>query len=85
MSNYVNITSTQNVAGVKTFSSLPICSVVPSTADQLINKLYSDTNFQLISNMNNYVNITSAQNVAGVKVFIFTHWLSYSINPRPIN
>ena len=41
MNNYVKITSTQNVAGVKTFSSLPICSVVPSTPDQLINKFYS--------------------------------------------
>ena len=69
MNNYVNITSTQNVAGVKTFSSLPICSVVPSTADQLINKLYSDTKFQLISNMTDYVNITAPQNVAGVKTF----------------
>ena len=69
MSNYVNITSTQNVAGVKTFSSLPICSVVPSTPDQLINKFYSDTNFQLITNMNNYVNITDPQNIAGVKTF----------------
>ena len=42
MSNYVNITTAQSVAGVKTFTSLPLYSVVPSTADQLVNKNYVD-------------------------------------------
>ena len=37
------ITSTQQTfSGVKTFNSLPICSVVPTTDNQLVNKKYVD-------------------------------------------
>ena len=67
---YVDFTSPQAISGEKSFNtSLPTSTLVPNSPYQLVNKIYTDTNFQLISNMNNYVNITSAQNVAGVKTF----------------
>ena len=39
----VALTGNETVAGVKTFSSLPLSSVVPTTGDQLVNKTYVDT------------------------------------------
>ena len=67
---YVDFTSAQSISGAKSFNtSLPTSTLVPNSPYQLVNKIYTDTNFQLISNMNNYVNITDPQNVAGVKTF----------------
>lgn len=45
LSNYVTLNGTQTISGKKTFSTLPESSVTPTTANQLINKNYVDTNF----------------------------------------
>lgn len=45
LSNYVTLDGTQTISGKKTFSTLPESSVTPTTANQLINKNYVDTNF----------------------------------------
>ena len=45
LSNYVTLDGAQTIAGKKTFSTLPESSVTPTTANQLINKNYVDTNF----------------------------------------
>ena len=45
LSNYVTLNGAQTVTGKKTFSTLPESSVTPTTANQLINKNYVDTNF----------------------------------------
>ncbi len=39
----VKLTGNQTVGGIKTFTSLPESSVVPTTANQLVNKNYVDT------------------------------------------
>ena len=45
LSNYVTLNGAQTITGKKTFSALPESSVTPTTANQLINKNYVDTNF----------------------------------------
>ena len=45
LSNYVTLDGKQTITGKKTFSTLPESSVTPTTANQLINKDYVDTNF----------------------------------------
>ena len=45
LSNYVTLNGTQTISGKKTFSTLPESSVAPTTANQLINKDYVDSNF----------------------------------------
>ena len=45
LSNYVTLNGAQTITGKKTFSTLPESSVTPTTANQLINKNYVDTNF----------------------------------------
>ena len=45
LSNYVTLDGKQTISGKKTFSTLPESSVTPTTANQLINKNYVDTNF----------------------------------------
>lgn len=45
LSNYVTLDGAQTISGKKTFSTLPESSVTPTTANQLINKNYVDTNF----------------------------------------
>lgn len=40
---YVGLTGNESVAGVKTFASLPESSATPTTANQLVNKVYVDT------------------------------------------
>lgn len=40
---YVNIDGSQTIGtGIKTFTNMPECGVVPTTNDQLVNKLYVD-------------------------------------------
>ena len=39
---FVNTTDNQTISGVKTFNSLPLCSVVPTGSTQLVNKQYVD-------------------------------------------
>lgn len=45
LSNYVTLDGAQTISGNKTFSALPESSVTPTTANQLINKDYVDSNF----------------------------------------
>ena len=45
LSNYVTLDGKQTITGKKTFSTLPESSKTPTTANQLINKNYVDTNF----------------------------------------
>ena len=45
LSNYVTLNTEQTISGEKTFSTLPESSVTPTSANQLINKNYVDTNF----------------------------------------
>lgn len=45
LSNYVTLNTGQTISGEKTFSTLPESSITPTTANQLINKNYVDTNF----------------------------------------
>lgn len=45
LSNYVTLNTEQTISGEKTFSTLPESSVTPTTANQLTNKNYVDTNF----------------------------------------
>lgn len=45
LSNYVTLNGAQTISGKKTFSTLPESSVAPTTANQLINKDYVDSNF----------------------------------------
>lgn len=40
--SFVNTSSNQSINGVKTFNSLPLCSVVPTGSTQLVNKQYVD-------------------------------------------
>ena len=44
-SNYVTTNTAQTISAKKTFSTLPESSVTPTTANQLVNKNYVDTNF----------------------------------------
>lgn len=45
LSNYVTLDGAQTISGKKTFSTLPESSKTPTTANQLVNKNYVDTNF----------------------------------------
>ena len=45
LSNYVTLNGAQTISGKKTFSTLPESSKTPTTANQLVNKNYVDTNF----------------------------------------
>lgn len=45
LSNYVTLNDAQTISGKKTFSTLPESSKTPTTANQLVNKNYVDTNF----------------------------------------
>ena len=70
--------------GVKTFSSLPLCSVVPTTSNELINKLYADSKFETIADMVNYVNITTNQTIGGDKTFTGTVFMRDDIRFRDV-
>ena len=45
LSNYVTLNGAQTISGKKTFSTLPESSKTPTTANQLVNKNYVDSNF----------------------------------------
>ena len=38
LANYVDLTTAQSISGLKTFTTLPVSSVGPTTATQLVNK-----------------------------------------------
>ena len=64
------VNSTNAWTGISLLNTnLPTSTLIPTTQYQLINKHYTDTTFQLISNMSNYVNLTTPQSNAGVKTF----------------
>ena len=63
LANYVDLTSAQTISGIKTFSALPVSSVVPTTTTQLVNKSYVDGLGA------GYVDLTSAQTITGAKTF----------------
>lgn len=63
LANYVDLTSAQTISGLKTFSTLPVSSVVPTTTTQLVNKSYVDGLGA------GYVDLTSAQTITGAKTF----------------
>jgi hypothetical protein len=59
--NYMDLTTNQTVAtGVKTFTSLPESSAVPTTGDQLVNKTFTDAT---------YVDLVNNETVGGIKTF----------------
>jgi len=61
LTNYVDLTTNQTItSGIKTFTTLPQSSAVPSTGNQLVNKTYVDGAF---------VTIGTAQTVTGAKTF----------------
>lgn len=59
--NYMDLTTNQTVAtGVKTFTSLPESSAVPSTGNQLVNKTFTDAT---------YVDFVNNETIGGIKTF----------------
>ena len=70
-SKAVMLTGDQSVAGVKTFTSLPKSSAVPSTGNDLVNKTYVDSVVEGdISDLDGkVVRLTGAQTISGVKTF----------------
>ena len=59
LSNYVDLTTNQTIAsGIKTFTTLPQSSAVPSTGNQLVNKTYVDGAF---------VTLGTTQTITGAK------------------
>jgi hypothetical protein len=61
LAGYVSLDTTQTITGLKTFSTLPVSSVVPTTTTQLVNKSYVDGLGA------GYVDLTSAQTITGAK------------------
>lgn len=59
----VNLTTNQNIQGVKTFASPPVSATNPANNNQVANKAYVD------SVGNTAVKLTGAQNIAGAKTF----------------
>lgn len=64
--NYVTTDTTQTLTtGIKTFTNLPECSTVPTTANQLVNKNYVDNSIPT-----NYVTTNTSQTLTtGIKTF----------------
>lgn len=60
LSNYVDVTSSQNISGTKTFTTLPESSVVPSSNNQLANKKYVDDSVGTKQNEINSLNKLNA-------------------------
>ena len=69
--NFVNRTNNlnQDINGIKTFLSVPLCSIIPINSNQLVNKNYCDITFETLSGMINYVNRSTDQNISGIKTF----------------
>ena len=76
------LTLNNNWIAVNTFQSLPICSQVPTSNAQVVNKLYTDSNFGSLTNanafygVNNFAKITESVVVASGTANPFT--LNYS-------
>ena len=67
--NLMTTDTAQTVTAVKTFSSLPESSVVPTTDSQFVNKKYVDDHVPSITNM---VTTDTAQTISGAKTFSAT-------------
>ena len=65
--NLMTTDTAQTVTAVKTFSSLPESSVVPTTDDQLVNKKYVDDHATPLPS--NLVTTDGAQTISAVKTF----------------
>jgi hypothetical protein len=52
-----------NFLGVNTFQSLPICTQVPITSAQIVNKSYVDTNFSGLSSNNTFTGVNNFQKI----------------------
>jgi len=61
LANYVDLTTNQTItSGIKTFTTLPQSSAVPSTGSELVNKTYVDGAF---------VTLSTTQTISGLKTF----------------
>ena len=65
----VALSGNQTIAGVKTFSSVPISATNPTANNQVANKAYVDTVANAKANANATVNLTGNQTIAGTKTF----------------
>ena len=59
IANFVTLNTTQTISGAKTFTTLPVSSVTPTSATQFVNKNYADTK----------VSLNGDQTVGGTKTF----------------
>ncbi len=67
--NKVTKTGDETIAGVKTFSAVPISATNPTANNQVANKAYVDTRVNVKANANAVVALTGNQTIAGVKTF----------------
>ena len=80
---FVDLTSNQTISGVKTFSSVPVCAIQPTSNDELANKAYVDAHAGgtvINGNINTSVTnayITPAQFTG--KYYIDTDGLKYPV------
>ncbi|WP_086240363.1 hypothetical protein [Campylobacter devanensis] len=65
----VALTGNQTIAGIKTFSAVPISATNPTANNQVANKAYVDSVVNVKANANAVVALTGNQTVAGVKTF----------------
>ncbi|WP_180379585.1 hypothetical protein [Campylobacter devanensis] len=65
----VALTGDQTIAGVKTFSAVPISATNPTANNQVANKAYVDSVVNVKANANAVVALTGNQTIAGVKTF----------------
>ncbi|XFC16376.1 hypothetical protein QO076_04245 [Campylobacter coli] len=65
----VALTGNQTIAGVKTFSAVPISATNPTANNQVANKAYVDSVVNVKANANAVVALTGNQTIAGVKTF----------------
>ena len=63
---YVGLTGTESIAGVKTFSSVPVCATQPTSNSQLANKEYVDSAGGTPANM---MTTDTEQDITAVKTF----------------
>ena len=65
----VALTGNQTIAGVKTFSAVPISATNPTANNQVANKAYVDSVVNVKANANAVVALTGNQRIAGIKTF----------------
>jgi hypothetical protein len=66
----VSLSGNESIAGVKTFTSVPVCATAPSTANELCNKTYVDGAIGgAISGATGFVTTNTAQIITANKTF----------------